>query len=222
MTTLSRKAVGIFGGTFDPVHYGHLRPALEVQECLGFHEVRMLPSARPPHRAQPGASAEHRMEMLRQAIADAPRLVADDCELRRPGSSYMVDTLEDFRARFPETPLALIIGQDAANALDHWHEWRRLFDLAHIVVMRRPEARGEYRDELALEMQERRVEAPEEIHRSTAGCVLPVEITQLEISSTAIRDLIAGGRTPLFLTPPQVIEYILRHGLYLEKRGQLE
>lgn len=208
------RPVGILGGTFDPVHYGHLRAALEVGEALALGEVRMLPSARPPHRPQPAASAEHRFEMLRLATRGQDFLVADDSELRRPGPSYMVDTLTGFRERLGAVPLVLIIGQDAANGLDRWHRWRRLFELAHIAVMRRPGASSEYRGELADGMRERRAESPRRLHQEPAGLVLPLEITQLEIASTTIRSLVAAGRSPAYLIPKPVADYVREHGLY--------
>jgi nicotinate-nucleotide adenylyltransferase len=204
----------VFGGTFDPVHFGHLRPALEVMEKLGLAEVRMLPSARPPHRGQPRVTAEHRLAMLKLALTGQSRLVADDCELRREGPSYMVDTLETLQQGSPSVPLALIIGQDAANGLDRWHDWRRLFELAHIVVMRRPDAEACYGTPLADEMNGRLAESPSCLHRKAAGCVLPLQITQLDISATTIRGMFARGRSPDFLTPPAVIEYIREHQLY--------
>ena len=208
-------AIGILGGTFDPVHYGHLRAAVEVRERLGLSEMRMLPSARPPHRPEPGVTAEHRLEMLRRAIAGQPGLVADDSELRREGPSWMVDTLAGFRRELGEdVPLVLVTGQDAANGLDRWHRWRDLFDLAHIAVMRRPESRSGYADELAVEMRRRRASEPGELHEAPHGRVLPLQITQLEISSTRIRELCAKGRSAAFLAPPAVIEYIEAERLY--------
>jgi nicotinate-nucleotide adenylyltransferase len=208
------RPVGILGGTFDPVHYGHLRAAVEVGESLELGEVRMLLSARPPHRPQPAASAEHRFDMLRLATGSQGFLVADDSELRRPGPSYMVDTLAGFRERLGDVPLVLIIGQDAANGLDRWHRWRRLFELAHVAVMHRPGAASDYRGELAECMRERRADGPRALHGERAGRVLPVEITQLEIASTTIRSLVAAGRSPSFLTPEPVADYIREHGLY--------
>lgn len=208
------QAIGVFGGTFDPVHFGHLRPALEVMEKLGLAEVRMLPSARPPHRGQPRVTAEHRLAMLKLALSGQSRLVADDCELRREGPSYMVDTLETLQQRFPAAPLALVIGQDAANGLDRWHHWRRLFDLAHIVIMRRPGTQTHYAAPLADEMNDRLADNPSCLHKQAAGCVLPLQITQLDISATTIRGMFAKGRSPDFLTPPAVIDYIRQHRLY--------
>lgn len=206
--------IGILGGTFDPIHYGHLRPALEVLEKLGLAQVRMLPSAQPPHRGQPCASAQHRLAMLELAIAGEERLVADDCELRREGPSYMVHTLEELQQRFPGRPLALVIGQDAANGLDRWHQWRRLFDLAHIVVMCRPDARQAYSPELAEEMSGRLAEKAEQMQQQAAGRVLALQITQLDISATAIRTLIASGQSAAFLTPREVLDYIREQRLY--------
>lgn len=206
--------IGVFGGTFDPVHYGHLRPALEVLEKLDLAQVRMLPSAQPPHRDRPGASAQQRLAMLELAIAGEARLVADDCELRREGPSYMVDTLRELQCRFPTAPLVLVIGQDAANGLDRWHQWRRLFELAHIVVMRRPDAREAYGRELAQEMNGRLAATAEHLRQQAAGCVLPLQITQLDISATAIRALICAGRSAGFLTPREVVDYIREQRLY--------
>jgi len=207
-------AIGVLGGTFDPVHYGHLRAAVEVRERLGLSGVKMVPSAQPPHRQAPWASAEHRMAMLRRAISCQDFLAADDCEMRRQGPSYMVDTLSDIRRGIGDAPLVLIIGQDAANGLDRWHEWRELFELAHVAVMRRPDAESDYRDELAQCMARRMVTAPGALHAAPAGLVIDVAITQLDISSTAIRALIAAGQSAHYLTPPRVIEYIRQHGLY--------
>lgn len=210
----ARKPVGILGGTFDPVHYGHLRAAVEVREKLGLGDVHMLPSANPPHRPAPATSAEHRLAMLQGAISCQEYLVADDCEMRRSGPSYMVDTLAEFREQSPNDPLVLIIGQDAANGLDSWHRWKHLFELAHIAVMCRPGATSTYRGDLEAEMHKRRVKDPAALTRSPAGCAIAVEITQLEISSTAIREKAAAGLSLLYLAPPPVIEYIREHGLY--------
>ena len=207
-------ALGILGGTFDPVHFGHLRAAVEVREALGLAEVRLLPSARPPHRNAPVASAEHRLEMLRRATHEVDYLVPDDAELRREGPSWMVDTLSDMRATRVDAPLVLIIGQDAANGLDTWSRWRRLFDLAHIAVMRRPGAGPDYPEELAVEMRRRRTREPGDLLASPSGWVIALEIRQLEISSTGIRELFSAGRTPRYLTPGPVIEYVREHGLY--------
>jgi len=152
--------------------------------------------------------------MLALATDDYPELVVDDREVRRQGESYMVDTLAEIRGEAGDAPLVLMVGQDAVNQLDKWYRWRNLFDLAHLVVMRRPKSRHEYSGELFEELQPRLIEDPELLRGKPAGCVLPLEVTQLEISSTGIRELIASRRSPRFLLPESVIQYIRKHGLY--------
>jgi nicotinate-nucleotide adenylyltransferase len=207
-------AIGIFGGTFDPVHFGHLRAATEVKEKLQLEDFRLLPAGNPPLRAKTFATAEHRLAMLRLALSDYPDLVVDDREVRRAGLSYMVDTLSEIRAEEGDRPLLLIIGQDAANNLDQWHEWRRLFDLAHLVIMRRPQSVYEYSDELLEQVQPRLVSSPRALSGVPAGLLLPLELTQLAISSTDIRRRMRAGLSPRFLMPQLVIDYIREHRLY--------
>lgn len=154
------------------------------------------------------------MEMLRRATLETDYLVPDDSELRRDGPSWMVDTLSGMRSACGDTPLVLIIGQDAANGLETWSRWRQLFELAHIAVMRRPGAGPAYPEELAAEMRRRRTRDPDDIRSAPSGRVVTLEVRQLEISSTGIRALFASGRAPRYLTPGPVIEYVHEHGLY--------
>ena len=210
----NRSTVALFGGTFDPVHYGHLRAAVEAMEMLGLDELRMMPAGDPPHRADTVATARQRLEMLQLAVRPCPGLRVDDREVRRSGPSFMVDTLTEIRGEAGAAPLLLLIGQDAANTLDSWHRWRDLFELAHLVVMRRPDAHFQCRGELRAQLDERRVDHAARLHQSAAGCVVTLEITQLDISSTLIRGLIAGGRSARFLMPEEVIGYILQRQLY--------
>jgi nicotinate-nucleotide adenylyltransferase len=205
---------GLLGGTFDPVHFGHLRAAVEAAEKLGLDDLRLLPAGLPPHRVHPVASAVQRLDMLRLAIAHCPGLQVDDREVRRPGPSFMVDTLETFRGETGDSPLLLLVGQDAANELDTWHRWRDLFDLAHLVVMRRPDAHFNCRAELSAQIERRRVDGPERLRDAAGGYVLSLEITQLDISSTFIRELFAAGRSPRFLMPDEVIDYVRQQRLY--------
>jgi nicotinate-nucleotide adenylyltransferase len=208
------KAVALLGGTFDPVHFGHLRAALEARERLGVADFRLLPAGAPPHRPEPVASPQQRLDMLRLALRECPELRVDEREIRRPGPSYMVDTLEDLRRECGSVPLLLLIGQDAANALDRWHRWRELFDLAHLVVMRRPEAHFDCAGELREQIGQRRAAAAAELAASPAGRILTLWVTQLDISSTAIRALLEGGRSPRFLLPEAVLAYIAGQRLY--------
>jgi nicotinate-nucleotide adenylyltransferase len=200
------------------VHFGHLRAAVEAREKLGLDDFRLLPAGQPPHRSDTVADGAQRLDMLRLALADCADLRVDDREVRRAGFSYMADTLAEVRREAGEAPLLLLIGQDAANALDAWHEWRRLFGLAHLVVMRRPDAHFSCRGELRAEIERRRVREPARLLAAPAGLVLSLEITQLDISSTHIRGLLASGRSARFLLPDSVLDYIRERGLYLADR----
>jgi len=207
-------AVGIFGGTFDPVHYGHLRAALEAREMLELEDFRLLPAGTPPHRSNTLASGVHRLAMLRLAVAEYSGFKVDDREVRREGNSYMADTLREIRDETGASPLLLIIGQDAANALDSWHQWRGIFDLAHLVIMRRPESRIAWSGKLQDQMERRLAKEPKQLREKTAGLVLPLEVTQLAISSTGIRKQLLAGQSPRFLLPDAVIDYIGQNKLY--------
>jgi len=206
--------IGIFGGTFDPVHYGHLRAALEAREKLQLDDFRLLPAGTPPHRQATGASAAHRLAMLRLAVSGQSGFTVDDREVRRSGNSFMVDTLREIRQESGDVPLMLLIGQDAANELDTWHEWSVIFELAHLVIMRRPESLVSWSGLLQKEMESRLVDELDSLKKKPAGKVLPFEVTQLAISSTGIRKLLRTGRSPRFLLPDEVLHYIRQNGLY--------
>lgn len=209
-------AVGILGGTFDPIHFGHLRPALELMETLGLAEVRLIPCGRPPHRNPPRASAAARLAMLQLAVAGQPGLRVDARELERPGPSYMVDTLASLRAELGATPLCLLLGSDAFLGLPQWHRWQDLLALAHLVVMHRP---GWGLDEslpapLAPLVAARQVHEAAALAVQPAGSILLTPVTPLDISATAIRALVAAGRSPRYLLPDAVWDHIRTHGLY--------
>ena len=174
----------------------------------------MMPAGTPPHRANTFSPAEHRLAMLKLALARYPELRVDVREVQRAGASFMVDTLSEIRLEEGDAPILLMIGQDAVNTLDHWHEWRSLFGLAHLVIMRRPESKHIYSGALFEQIQPRLVNDPGELQNAPAGLVLPLEVTQLAISSTEIRRQICAGLSPRFLLPDPVIDYILEHGLY--------
>jgi len=211
---IGMSSVGILGGTFDPIHFGHLRMAQELAEGLALSEVRFIPAARPPHRASPRGDAQHRGEMVRLAIAGNPQFLLDTREFERDGPSYMVDTLTSLRAEFGmETPLYLLLGADAFLALPHWHRWHELFGLANIVVAHRP---GFALDtgmaaELLAEWYHRHIDHP---GQSACGRILSHEITALDISASAIRHTIQQGRSVRYLLPDTVNDYIHTHHIY--------
>lgn len=207
-------AVAIFGGTFDPIHYGHLRAAAEVAEKLDVPDFRLVPARQPPHRDETWATPRHRLAMLELALSNCPDLAVDDREIRRGGPSYMVDTLASLRVEQPDSPILVCLGQDAANLLTTWHNWRGMFEFGHLVVMTRPKSRPRYPKDLAEFLRDRRVRRASDLARQPAGRVCHVEVTRLAISSTDIRNRIAAGKDPRFLLPDNVLSYIRQHRLY--------
>ena len=212
------KAIGIFGGTFDPVHFGHLRAATEAKEKLAIQDFRLLPAGNPPHRKGTYANGCHRLAMLRLAVADHPDIAVDDREVQRGGASYMADTLQDIRHQSGDYPLLLFVGQDAANRLDTWHRWKDLFDLAHVIIMTRPQSPHAYSPELAGIIQARETSDKDDLYASPQGRVYYLEVTQLAISSTDIRSQVNAGLSPRFLLPDRILGYIHYHGLYRRKK----
>ena len=210
------KPIGIFGGTFDPIHYGHLRSAFEMLQALDFEEVRFIPCSDPPHRGVTYANAAQRYRLVEVAIAGQQGFVADDREFRRGGPSYTIDTLGALREEFPDHPLGLIIGMDAFLGLPTWHRWGEILDYAHIVVAHRPGWKAPDIGVLGELIVEHGTHRVDDLHQQTAGLVHIHAVTQLEIASTEIRDLVAAGRDPRFLMPDSVRDAILNMELYKE------
>ena len=208
--------IGVYGGTFDPVHTGHLRTALEVKEVLGMQHLRFVPCQIPAHRGKPGASPAQRLAMLQAALTDAPAGMQIDCrELERSGPSFMVDTLSSLREEIGSTlPLSLIVGLDAFRGLHLWHRWESLFELAHIVVMQRPGIEPVWPHELEEMVSRRRRLNPEDLHKFPAGLIHFVAVTQLDISASQIRQLISQRKSARYLTPDSVLDLIEQDRLY--------
>lgn len=206
------KKIGILGGTFDPVHFGHLRPALDVIEQLKLDQVRLIPCAVPPHKAQPTATARQRVMMLQLAIRGDERFVVDDRELHSAKPSYTVDTLVSLRHKFLKDSIYLFLGTDAFISVQTWNNWQRLLELTHIVVMRRPSKSLAPSDALAHWYQQHLVS--KENQHNVAGSIWPVNVTQFAISATKIREKISEGLSLKFLIPDEVISLIEMLGLY--------
>ena len=209
--------IGVFGGTFDPIHYGHLRTAFELLQALELEQMRFIPCGDPPHRATPMAPASVRLAMVRAAVGGQTGFVTDERELRHGGPSYTVDTLTSLREEFSDASLCLVIGMDAFLSLPKWHEWREILQLAHIVVAHRPGWRAPDMGALGELLAERRTARVRDLHETRAGAVYVHAVTQLEISSTEVRALIRAGRDPRFLMPDPVRAYILESGCYAAK-----
>lgn len=198
------KPLGIFGGTFDPIHFGHLRTAFELWQALDLAEMRFVPAGQPPHRGTPSCDPSHRLAMVRAAIAGQPGFAVDDREVRRAGPSYMVLTLRELRAEDPARPLCLVVGMDAFLGLPQWYEWREVLELAHVVVAHRPGWSAPGDGPLGELLAERGTQRVADLHDSLAGRIHVRPVTQLEISSTELRDLIVAGRDPRYLLPDAV------------------
>jgi nicotinate-nucleotide adenylyltransferase len=214
--TDSGGPLGVLGGSFDPVHFGHLRLAVEFLERLNLAAVRFVPVGVPPHRNDSLASADARVEMLRIAIADQPAFEVDARECRRKGPSYTVDTLRDLRQELGDRPLCLLLGMDAFVKLPTWHRWRELLDFAHLCVAQRPGTPPLSPADVDPDLGHRSVTRHAALHAAPAGSVLVATIPMLDISATQIRALIAGDGNPRYLLPKTVLTYIYQYGLYRE------
>ena len=208
------KPIAIFGGTFDPIHYGHLRSAFEMLQALRFAEVRFIPSGDPPHRGKTFATADLRLDMVRVAVQGQPGFAVDDCELMRDGPSYTIDTLSSIREEHQDASLGLIVGMDAFLGLTTWHRWDEILDVAHIVVAHRPGWRAPDIGELGELITAHGTHRVDDLHEHRHGYIHIHAVTQLEIASTEIRDLIAAGRDPRFLMPDAVRDVIVKSGCY--------
>jgi nicotinate-nucleotide adenylyltransferase len=217
----------LFGGTFDPVHFGHLRVAADVRSALRVDEVSLVPSGDPPHRPAPGASATDRMAMLELAVPAFPGVRVNAIEIERGGRSYTVDTLQSLRREWPARALAWVVGVDAFLTLPTWHRWQEILALAHLVVIARPGVAFIDRAEssppkqlqgaLATLWQDRHTRDPANLVESTAGSIISIDVSPNDISATTIRRLLSTApQSPALarLLPQPVLAYIESHHLY--------
>ena len=206
--------IGVLGGTFDPVHIGHLRGGLEVAEMMQLDELRLTPNARPPHRDTPQVSALDRLAMVECAVAGVATLVVDSRELQRDTPSYTIDTLELMRAELAaDDQLFLLLGWDAFCGLPTWHRWEDLLQHCHILVLQRPDADSEPPDAMRNLLAARSVSDPLAL-KGPGGQIAFVWQTPLAVSATQIRQLLASGKSVRYLVPDAVLAYIDAHGLY--------
>ena len=206
--------IGIFGGTFDPIHYGHLRTALELLQRLSLAQVLFVLSARQPLRAPPAASAAARLEMVRAAVREEPRFCVDTRELERPGPSYTVDTLASLRREHSQRSLCLLLGMDAFLSLPRWHRWEELAGLANIVVAHRPGWQAPGQGALADLLGRCGTENAADVHEQRSGRVLVMPVTQIDVSASQVREYAAAGQDPRYLVPDSVRDIILETECY--------
>jgi nicotinate-nucleotide adenylyltransferase len=209
------NSLAIMGGTFDPIHIGHLRSALEAVELLNCDELRFIPCHQPPHRATPSVTSLQRLHMIELAIADQPGFRVDAREIKREGPSYTIDTLTDLRGEVgADCALHLLIGMDAFVELDTWRRWDELINFANIIVMQRPDNDLPQRAPIVKLLLARHT-ALSEVKKKSHGAIAIVQLTPLPISATAIRDMIRIERSPRYLLPDAVWQFIREQHLYI-------
>lgn len=209
-----RAPVGVLGGTFDPIHNGHLRLAMELVAELQLDHVRLVPNGQPPHRGKPSATPGQRAKWIRVAVASEPRLRLDDRELLRDGPSYTVDTLAALRADLPEHSLCLVMGRDVFAKLPEWHDWQQLFGLAHIILINRPDLALAIQPQAQAELDARTTTHIHALRDTSAGLIYNYAPPPLAISASRIRALLAAGKSPRYLLPDDVLGDIMDAGIY--------
>lgn len=209
------RAIGLFGGTFNPVHIGHLRTALEIREQLALDEMRLMPSGQPPHRTEPQVSARHRAAMVALAIRGEAGLLLDERELQRAGPSWTVETLQEVRQELgADVSLSFCVGMDSLVNLSSWHRWQELTDWAHLIVAARPGWQMPREGAVAEWLSTRRSDARRDVRQKPHGVVFVAELTLLPVAATDLRERLQSGCSVRYLTPDSVVDYIEKHRLY--------
>ncbi len=207
-----QQRIGLFGGTFDPVHNGHLRPAIELAESFALDHLRLIPNHRPAHRGKPTATTEQRIEMLEIATSEIPSLIVDSREALRDKASYTFDTLSEFKNEYPDASLVFFMGLDAFSQFDSWYRWQEILQLANMVVIDRPDSPLSEWAAALIETQAK--QHGRKVAGAKAGVIERHSVTQLAISATDIRTRMANRQSIDFLVPERVKQYIVQHGLY--------
>jgi nicotinate-nucleotide adenylyltransferase len=209
------KPIAILGGTFDPIHLGHLYLAEAIKNHIDLKTIKIIPCYLPNNKIEPIASVQHRLAMLKLATADIPYLQIDDREIRRQGISYMADTLQELRQELgQEQSLCLIMGVDAFNGLAAWHRWNCITNLANLVIVNRPNAQISLQKEIAALLKNQQISSANDLYTSPAGKILFLDIKPLDISSTQIRKLIKDDKDVVKFLPTKVWEYIKQYKPY--------
>jgi nicotinate-nucleotide adenylyltransferase len=205
--------IGVLGGTFDPIHLGHLRSAWDVADALSLDALQFVPSYQPVHRDTPQASVEQRLDMVRLSIADMPNWSVNTSEIRRGGPSYTIDTLSHLRQQVgSDVPIWLLLGSDAFEGFVRWHRWQEILTLANLAVMVRAGAESIDCSSTNALMAQHETVALSSLQ--VAGMVRRIAVTPLAISATAIRAEVARGKLPHYLVTPAVLDYIQQQNLY--------
>ncbi|MDN4501246.1 nicotinate-nucleotide adenylyltransferase [Alteromonadaceae bacterium BrNp21-10] len=212
--TPKNTILGIYGGTFDPIHLGHILPVEKAAKIIGIERVHLIPCHIPPHRQMPAVTAEHRLAMVKLACEAHPLFMADDYELKRQQTSYSIDTLRAFRAQYPNSSLVFFMGYDAFNGIQSWHQWQQLLDYCHIVVCARPGYELDKNTTLTQWTHQHVTLDIATLQQQLSGCIYFVQSDKVDISSTQLRQQLGQQRSQIALLDPKVAEYIQNHELY--------
>ncbi len=205
------------GGTFDPIHHGHLRTALEIQQTLNIKQVALMPAKQPVHRESPGSNADARLAMVERAVADEPALMCDPREILADQPSYTIYTLEALRKELgADTSVCMIIGMDSFLSFDTWHRYEEFLRFCHIIVVARPGFECRPNEALTQLLADHQISDKYSLLTEASGNILILELTPLSISATEIRSLLSKGLSPRYLLPDSVLQYIQQNKLYYD------
>ncbi len=211
---IQQQALGFLGGTFDPVHFGHLRPALEICEALSLKQLILMPNHIAPHKSASHCSALQRCKMVELAIQDQPKIGIDRRELNRAKPSYTIDTLKELKKQHPHTPICFIMGMDSLISFNSWHQWHEILNYCHLIVSQRPGWRCEFNEQVQALLDQHKSTNPHDLHNLQAGKIYFQTTSQLDISSSEIRQLLNNNISIDYLVPEAVNSYIKQHKLY--------
>ena len=214
MNHSSSTAIGFLGGTFDPIHFGHLRPALEIQQALALKTLYLMPNYIAPHKSKSLASPEQRIKMVDLAIQATPNLELNTQELLRESPSYTINTLKLLREQYPDTPICFIMGMDSLIQFDSWYQYQDILKYCHLVVSHRPGWQPDFNETISALLNKHQVQDPQQLHQQLCGSIYFQKTTQLDISSSKIRQLIATNQSIDYLTPQAVCSYIKSKSCY--------
>ncbi|UAA39941.1 nicotinate-nucleotide adenylyltransferase [Paraneptunicella aestuarii] len=210
-----QPVIGIYGGTFDPIHYAHIFPVQQAAQQVGIEQVKLMPCHIPPHKNQPNTKPSDRLAMVKLVSEHVTIFSADDRELRRHKASYTIDTLEEMRSENPNSPICFFIGMDSLTSFHQWHRWQDILDYCHLVVCCRPGYHQEQQTDIADFLQQRETAKPQDLHDKLNGHVFYAQTDEIDISSTMIRENLRVGLPVDELLPPYILSYIRQHHLYL-------
>lgn len=211
---MTKQAIGFLGGSFDPIHNGHLLPAIEVAQALNLKQLFLMPNHIAPHKAGSHCNAEQRCEMVRLAISDKKQLHIDTRELNRHSASYTIDTLKEIRAQHATTPICFMMGMDSLINFSSWYQWQDILNYCHLIICARPGWEGEFNDTIQALLKAHKTTEMTDLHQLLAGKIYFQPIIQFDISSTQIRHNIKHNVSVENLLPDTVYHYIKRHQLY--------